>query len=763
MDIQIGNPNYAYLIVFAVFAILLAVGSAVARRRAAGKFVSAELRKSVMPDTSPVRRFLSALLIACSIALLAIALMDIRWGKTTREVPQRGIEVMFALDVSRSMLAEDASPNRLQRAKQQIKDMVDEMAGDRVGLVVFAGEARQVVPLTSHYDDFKQILDTVGPHSISRGGSRLGDALEAASNGFMGKTNDHKTIVLFTDGEDQESRPVELARRLNQENGTRVFTVGLGDFEQGSRIPDSDSRRNEFVEHDGQQVWSKLNGQVLQSIATETDGAYIPAGTKRVNMADVYHGYIAGIEQTEFETARIDAYVPRFQWFAGAALALLILEVWITNGAGNRATQLNAKNRAVQADRAAWQTSAPSSSGRAALQGNYRNAKVGAASIFFLLVAALPVSAQSQSAIPGQINAANQLLRDQKIEEALEAFNRIDDSHGEHRDQLNYNLGVAHYRNGDFPAAQTLFSQAANSRDSEIAASSRYNLGNCHYSQALSKVEEDYKSAIDELQNAIANYRSSLRLNRNNADARANIELAGELLRQLNNRKEDQEQEKNQQDDQESNQNQDQKGETGQNSDQQSKEQTEGANQESDEKQSEQAEQNESQGSENDSQSEQGEKESDQDAKQDSGDNGQQSSESDSQSSEQQQSDSKGDSQDQTSQPNQAGQDPGNERASQSGSQSESESADQDDSTASGKDSGSQEPPTGDLTSANEDPNSQPEGQSASMINQDGKAGVMTREEALKLLQSVRDRDMIRRLQQQQRERSRRVPVEKDW
>ena len=238
---------------------------------------------------------------------------------------------MFVLDVSRSMLAEDASPNRLSRAKQQIKDMVDEMAGDRVGLVCFAGDTRQSVPLTSHYEDFKQTLDSVGPHTVRTGGSRLGDAIEAAANGFISKTNEHKAIVIFTDGEDQESHPVEIAKKLYTDQGIRIFTVGLGDMDQGARIPDAESRRGGYIQHDGQQVWSKMNGAVLSQIATETNGAYIPAGTKRVNMGDVYHSYVANVEQTEFEIAKINAYVARFQWFAVPALALLLLEVFLSS------------------------------------------------------------------------------------------------------------------------------------------------------------------------------------------------------------------------------------------------------------------------------------------------------------------------------------------------------------------------------------------------------------------------------------------------
>ena len=330
MDIQIGNPNSIWLLAVVAAGLLLTGYAIVARRRAASKFATVKNRKRLIPAGSRFRNMLSSILVATSLILMTVAVMDIRWDKTWREVPQKGIEVMFALDVSRSMLAEDASPNRLERSKQQIKDMVSEMAGDRVGLVCFAGDTRQTVPLTSHYEDFKQTLDSVGPHTVRTGGSKLGDAIQAAANGFISKTNDHKAIVVFTDGEDQESDPVGVAKKLRADQGVRVFTVGLGDMDQGARIPDAESQRGGFVQHGGQQVWSKMNGQILKQIATETDGAYIPAGTKRVNMGDVYHDYVANVEQTEFETAKINAYVARFQWFAVPALALLLLEVFVS-------------------------------------------------------------------------------------------------------------------------------------------------------------------------------------------------------------------------------------------------------------------------------------------------------------------------------------------------------------------------------------------------------------------------------------------------
>jgi Ca-activated chloride channel homolog len=325
MDIQVGNPNWLWLLIVIAAGLVATFYGATARRRAARQFSSTALRGKLIYG----RHGISAILLAASLLLITIGLLDIRWGKTWRDVPQKGIEVMFVLDVSRSMLAEDVSPNRLTRAKQQIKDLLDEMAGDRVGLIVFAGEARQMVPLTSHHEDFKQTLDAVGPHSLRRGGSRLGEAITAAANSFISKTNDHKTIVIFTDGEDQESRPVEVAKKLHAEQGIRLFTVGLGDMEQGARIPDEESRRGGYVVHEGEQVWSKMNGQILQQIAQVTSGAYIPAGTKQVNMADVYHRFLANIEQQDFETARITAYIPRFQWFAAPALVLLLAETWL--------------------------------------------------------------------------------------------------------------------------------------------------------------------------------------------------------------------------------------------------------------------------------------------------------------------------------------------------------------------------------------------------------------------------------------------------
>ena len=717
IDLQIGNPHFVWLMVFALVAFAVSIWAGIQRRRALKTFGTAGLEHE---NRSTFSRLASTLALALSIVLLSLALMDVRWGKTTYEVPQKGLEVVFALDVSRSMLAQDASPSRLERAKQQIKDMIDEMPGDRVGLVVFAGEADQAVPLTSHYDDFKQILDTVGPHSVSVGGSQLGIALTAAAEAFISKTNENKTIVLFTDGEDQESEPVKLAKQLHADERIRVFTIGLGDFEQGARIPDEQSRSQSFVQHEGQQVWSKLNGRILKEIATETEGAYIPAGTKRVNMADVYHGYVAKVEQTEFETAKINAYVPRFQWFAGAALVLLLIEVWLTSG--------NNRKRAGKKHR----SSSSKSTGRETTTSLGPTAKTAAAVVFLSLIPANVFALQAESTA-SKINAANELVRQQKTAEAIDAYNQIESAaEAGAQNQLDYNLAVAHYRNSDYAAAIPLFGEASKSLDRKIATSSRHNLGNCYYAQALPLVESDPDAAIEQLQKSIVHYRSALRLDLSNVDSRSNIELARKLIKQIQSQQE-QEQEQEQNESDQNKQDAQQDSQNDQSSDSQNSQQQQDPSEDS-------ASQNNSAESQ----------------KPDEG------SESESESTGQPENDS---NQTPESENNQTGEQSDNKRDQSSPRQSDSAETGkpEDEQQANTADQSNQPSPeqiAGKLTADNQNPEKN-DAKSAS-VNQNDSA-LMTREEALKMLQAVRDRDMLRRLEQQRRQRTRRIPVEKDW
>ncbi len=766
MDIQIGTPNNIWLLAVVGTGIVVTAYASLARRRAAMKFATARLRSQILPPGTRSRHWISATLIAASMSLLCLGLMDIRWGKIWREVPQKGIEVMFVLDVSRSMLAEDVTPNRLSRAKQQIKDMVDEMAGDRVGLIVFAGDTRQSVPLTTHYEDFKQTLDAVGPHTVRVGGSRLGDALKAAANGFISKTNDHRAIVVFTDGEDQESKPDEVAKQIHAEKGIRIFTVGLGDINQGALIPETEDRRGGFVRYEGQQVWSKMNGQILSQIATDTDGAYIPAGTRNVNMSAIYHGYVANVGQAEFETAKINAYIARYQWFAAPALALLLLEVWSS-------TRRRRDVVLGRIERSAVPTSGTSAG--TALR-SVRATTTSYITAAVIALSAAPASAQSpldnwQTA--SEINAANTLLRNGRIDEAIDAYRKVVPSE-QQRDELNYNLAVAEYRKGNIEAAEQLFADIAGTSSPTIAADSRYNLGNCQYSKALVAAEKDKPTAIELLRKAIANYRGALRGKPNNPDARANIELAGELIRKLEQEQKKEEEQKKQdkqqkQDQQDKDQQQDQKDQSDQRkSDQQ--------------KQDEQKQQDKSQDSESqksDSQKDESQKNSDQKKNDEQMDEEQpkqdqqsaaDQSKNDEQKRDEQKTDKTGDKEqknDQQQQSEQQSQPKSPDSKQKQQQKLQQQSGDQQEQNDEGKpeeqDAKNQPVPTGDLKAASkQEQNKQPEG-TVGMTDSNAKDGLMTREEALKMLQSVRDRDLLRRMQQLRQERSRHKPVDKDW
>lgn len=323
---QPSNLGLFWLVALIAFSTLVANRW---RTRARRRFASEQMLCSMMSIPSAKLRLLRDLSALLAGALVVMSLIDIRWGEIERELPQKGIEVMFLVDVSKSMLAEDVVPNRLERAKQMIRDTLDEMSGDRVGLTLFAGEARQRIPMTNHYEDFKQTLSEITPDDLATGGSKLGDAIRVAAEGFLEQRNDHQAIVVLTDGEDQESDPVDVAKQVFEDRNVRIFTIGLGDFQQGARVPLGENESDGYLEYDGQQVWSKLDGKVLQEVAEVTGGDYIPAGTKFVNMADFYHGYLSKVEQTEFAKAKFSRKEARYQWFLLPAVLLVFFECYM--------------------------------------------------------------------------------------------------------------------------------------------------------------------------------------------------------------------------------------------------------------------------------------------------------------------------------------------------------------------------------------------------------------------------------------------------
>ena len=331
MEIKFDSLAYLHLL-WAVPVLAAVCGFGFARRRSAlRRFADVRLIEALVPQVSTARQKVKAAIVLVAMIALVLAVTGPRWGLHWEDVQRKGIDIMVVLDVSRSMLAEDVAPNRLERAKLYVQDLVRALPGDRVGLVTFAGRAGVACPLTTNYGWLLMALDEVNTYSSAVGGSMLGDAIRLAADAFLDRVKEHKAIVILSDGEDQESYPIEAARTAYEEQGIRIYTVGMGDMTTGARIPVDQDGSTIYLTYEDQEVWSRMNPQVLQEVAIQGGGAYVPAGTQDVDLGDIYETHIASIAQADFQSTRIQRYDARYQWFAAAALLLLMIDVWMTD------------------------------------------------------------------------------------------------------------------------------------------------------------------------------------------------------------------------------------------------------------------------------------------------------------------------------------------------------------------------------------------------------------------------------------------------
>jgi Ca-activated chloride channel homolog len=298
------------------------------RAAAARRFIEPGMQARLMPPTPAGRPWLKGGLLLLGLALVIVAAARPRFGAYYEKVRQRGVDCFICLDVSRSMLAQDVAPDRLRRAKFDILDLLAKLRGDRVGLIVFAGKPMVAVPLTADEGFFRSVLDQVDTHSAPRGGTCIGDAIRMACDSFPPRADSDQIVVLITDGEDQESAPIEAAKAAKGRD-VKIFTVGLGDSAEGARIPIRDNRgqitylKDEVGEH-----WSKVGSKLLEEIATITGGAYIPAGTRSYDLGKVvYDQHLAGLARGEqVEKQQRKRFHEQYQLFLGLGMLLLCCE-----------------------------------------------------------------------------------------------------------------------------------------------------------------------------------------------------------------------------------------------------------------------------------------------------------------------------------------------------------------------------------------------------------------------------------------------------
>lgn len=338
-QITFGLPaNMVWLWALPAAAAVLCI--ALARRRAsARRLIEAALIPRVIQGggISLARWAIKSVLLLASGAVLVVASARPQFTlpgeePKPREVERMGRDVCFVVDVSRSMLAEDLKPSRLARAQLWLNDVLEVVRGDRVALVAFAGSAVVKAPLTHDYAFVRMQLDSLSPGDVARGGTNIGDAVRLALDEVFDLNEARfRDIILITDGEDQDSLPIEAAEKAGAA-GVRLIALGIGDSSDGARIPITDDQgRRTFVTYQGNEVFSRMDAQTLQKMALATPGGvFFHVGTGTIELDKIYAGLVASAEKSASgEAASAPALPERFQWFIGAALLLLTLEWFI--------------------------------------------------------------------------------------------------------------------------------------------------------------------------------------------------------------------------------------------------------------------------------------------------------------------------------------------------------------------------------------------------------------------------------------------------
>ncbi len=304
------------------------------KQRALKFFADMDLLGKLNQQRSIGKQVLKAVMLIGAFVFIVIALTEPAWNPKPVEVKRQGRDVVILLDVSRSMLAEDIKPSRLERAKLAIKDLLSVLDGDRIGIVTFAGSATVKSPLTNNYGFAQMVLERdVTTESTPVGGTNLGDAIRKVTREIFDESgNKYADLIIISDGEENENTfPVEAARQAN-EKGIRIIAVGLGSQSPGARIPIYSNGSKSFLKYEGQEVWSKLDPKMLAEVAMATeDGKFLTVGPNQTfDFDELYKDLVASAQKRELEAATSISYEQKFQIFLALALVFLIVEVFIS-------------------------------------------------------------------------------------------------------------------------------------------------------------------------------------------------------------------------------------------------------------------------------------------------------------------------------------------------------------------------------------------------------------------------------------------------
>ncbi|MFA9192483.1 VWA domain-containing protein [Flavobacterium sp. FZUC8N2.13] len=340
---ELDEKKYLYLLFILPIVVLLFLLNMYWKRKKQQEFGDLEIVKRLSPESSVFKPVFKLVVIVLALLGLILGLVNPKIGTKLETVKREGIDIVFAMDVSKSMLAEDVAPNRLEKSKQVVSQIINQLGSDRIGIVAYAGSAFPVLPITTDYSVAKMFLQSMNTDIVSSRGTSLDEAIKLSSTYFDEKSKTSKLLILISDGEDHSEGAQAAAEEANK-LGMRIITVGIG-TEKGGTIP---LKRNGVVEsyqrdQNDEVVVTKLNRTDLDAIAKATKGGYV-SGNNTKEVVEYIKKTLDNIQKTEFESTQMADFQSQFQWFLGFAFLLLFLDVFLLEKKTNWVKKLNLFN-----------------------------------------------------------------------------------------------------------------------------------------------------------------------------------------------------------------------------------------------------------------------------------------------------------------------------------------------------------------------------------------------------------------------------------
>lgn len=326
-DFQLEEKIWFWILLVIPVIILLFAILQFWKYRAQKRFANSKLLKRLSPNQSLFKSILKIVVLCLAVACFAIALVNPKIGTKLETVKRQGVDIVFAVDVSKSMLAEDVAPNRLEKSKQLVTQIINNLASDRVGIIAYAGKAFPQLPITTDYASAKMFLNNMSTDMLSSQGTAISEAIELSKTFFDDEEQTNRVLIIISDGEDHGEMASNIAEEASDE-GIRIFTIGVGDI-KGGPIP---IKRNGILlnykkDNQGETVITKLNEETLKDIADEANGAYIN-GSNTADVIKEIKEILNKMDKTEFEAKEFADYKDQFQWFLGFGVFFLFLDIF---------------------------------------------------------------------------------------------------------------------------------------------------------------------------------------------------------------------------------------------------------------------------------------------------------------------------------------------------------------------------------------------------------------------------------------------------